>query len=60
MQTGVLVDLNLANLVTQSLGVDFSTSTAVLVTQQSGDAQGQATLDPDSSRCRSPTWAASR
>jgi Domain of unknown function (DUF5666) len=40
MQTGVLVDLNLANLVTQSLGVDFSTSTAVLATQQSGDAEG--------------------
>lgn len=40
-QTGVLVDLNLANLLTPSLGVDFSTSTAVTATQQTKDAEGQ-------------------
>lgn len=40
MQTGVLVDLNLANLLSSSLAVDFSTATAVSATQQSGDAEG--------------------
>jgi hypothetical protein len=39
-QTGVLVDLNLANLITPSLGVDFSTATAVTATQQTKDGEG--------------------
>jgi hypothetical protein len=39
-QTGILVDLNLANLITSSLGVDFSTATAVTATQQSKDNEG--------------------
>ncbi len=39
-QTGVLVDLNLANLITPSLGVDFSTGTAVTATQQTKDGEG--------------------
>jgi hypothetical protein len=39
-QTGVLVDLNLANLITPSLGVDFSTTTAVTATQQTKDGEG--------------------
>jgi hypothetical protein len=39
-QTGILVDLNLANLITPSLGVDFSTATAVTATQQTKDAEG--------------------
>jgi len=40
-QTGVLVDLNLANILTPSLGVDFSTSSAVTATQQTREAEGQ-------------------
>ncbi len=40
MQTGVLIDLNLNNLLTQSLGVDFSASGAVTAVQQSKDAEG--------------------
>src|SRR6266853_2070074 len=40
-QTGVLVDLNLANLLTPSLGVDFSTASAVTVTQQTKEAEGE-------------------
>jgi len=40
-QTGVLVDLNLANLITPSLGVDFSTSSAVTATQQTKEAGGE-------------------
>jgi hypothetical protein len=40
-QTGALVDLNLANLITPSLGVDFSTSSAVTATQQTKEAEGQ-------------------
>jgi hypothetical protein len=39
-QTGILVDLNLANLITPSLGVDFSTATAVKATQQTKDGEG--------------------
>jgi hypothetical protein len=39
-QTGVLVDLNLANLITPSLGVDFSAATAVSATQQTKDGEG--------------------
>ena len=39
-QTGILVDLNLANLITPSLGVDFSTATAVTATQQTKDGEG--------------------
>jgi hypothetical protein len=39
-QTGILVDLNLANLITPSLGVDFSTTTAVTATQQTRDGEG--------------------
>jgi hypothetical protein len=35
-----LVDLNLANLITPSLGVDFSTATAVTATQQTKDGEG--------------------
>jgi uncharacterized protein DUF5666 len=41
MQTGVLVDLNLTNLLTPSLGVDFSTANAVTVTQQTKEAEGE-------------------
>ena len=40
-QTGMLVDLNLANLITPSLGVDFSTATAVTATQQTKDGEGE-------------------
>ena len=40
-QTGVLVDLNLANLITPSLGVDFSSATAVTATQQTKDGEGE-------------------
>jgi hypothetical protein len=40
-QTGLLVDLNLANLITPSLGVDFSTASAVTATQQAKNAQGE-------------------
>lgn len=40
-QTGVLVDVNLTNLITPSLGVDFSSSNAVTATQQTKDAEGQ-------------------
>ena len=40
-QTGVLVDLNLANLITPSLGVDFSAATAVTATQQTKDGEGE-------------------
>jgi len=40
-QTGVLVDLNLANILTPSLGVDFSTSSAVTATQQTKEAEGE-------------------
>jgi len=40
-QTGVLVDLNLANLITPSLGVDFSSATAVTATQQTRDGEGE-------------------
>jgi Domain of unknown function (DUF5666) len=39
-QTGILVDLNLANLITPSLGVDFSTATAVTAIQQTKDGEG--------------------
>jgi hypothetical protein len=39
-QTGILVDLNLANLITPSLGVDFSAATAVSATQQTRDGEG--------------------
>ncbi len=39
-QTGILVDLNLANLITPSLGVDFSAATAVSATQQTKDGEG--------------------
>jgi hypothetical protein len=38
-QTGVLVDLNLANLITPSLGVDFTS--AVTATQQTKEVEGQ-------------------
>lgn len=40
-QTGVLVDLNLANLLTPSLGVDFSATSAVTATQQTKEAEGE-------------------
>lgn len=40
-QTGVLVDLNLANLITPSLGVNFSAATAVTATQQTKDGEGE-------------------
>ncbi len=40
-QTGVLVDLNLANLLTPSLGVDFSGASAVTATQQTKEAEGE-------------------
>jgi len=40
-QTGVLVDLNLANLLTPSLGVDFSAASAVTATQQTKEAEGE-------------------
>jgi len=40
-QTGVLVDFNLANLITPSLAVDFSTATAVTATQQIKDGEGE-------------------
>jgi len=40
MQTGVLIDLNLNNLLAQSLGVDFSGSGAVTAVQQTKDAEG--------------------
>jgi uncharacterized protein DUF5666 len=40
-QTGVLVDLNLANLITPSLGIDFSTASAVTATQQTKEAEGE-------------------
>jgi len=40
-QTGVLVDLNLANILTPTLGVDFSTSSAVTATQQTKEVEGQ-------------------
>ena len=39
-QTGVLLDLNLNTLLTQSLGVDFSTAGAVSATQQTMSNQG--------------------
>ena len=39
-QTGVLLDLNLNTLLTQSLGVDFSTAGAVSATQQTVNAGG--------------------
>ncbi len=39
-QTGVLVDLNLANLLTPSLGVDFTTTSAVTALQQTKNSQG--------------------
>ncbi|HET6930921.1 MAG TPA: DUF5666 domain-containing protein, partial [Candidatus Acidoferrum sp.] len=39
-QTGVLLDLNLNTLLTQSLGVDFSTAGAVSATQQTTSNQG--------------------
>jgi uncharacterized protein DUF5666/uncharacterized protein DUF4382 len=39
-QSGVLVDLNLANIITPSLGVDFSTASAVTATQQTKEADG--------------------
>ena len=39
-QTGILVDLNLVNLITPSLGVDFGTATAVTATQQTKDGEG--------------------
>jgi len=41
MQTGVLVDLNLANLITPSLGVDFSMANAVTATQQTREVEGE-------------------
>jgi len=40
-QTGVLLDLNLNTLLTQSLGVDFSSAGAVSATQQSMSNQGE-------------------
>lgn len=40
-QTGVLVDLNLADLLTPSLGVDFSNASAVTATQQIKGSEGQ-------------------
>lgn len=40
-QTGVLVDLNLANLLTPLLGVEFSSASAVTATQQTKEAEGQ-------------------
>ena len=40
-QTGILVDLNIANLLTQSLGVDFSAASAVTATQQTKEAEGE-------------------
>ena len=40
-QTGVLVDLNLANLLTPSLGVDFGAASAVTATQQTKEAEGE-------------------
>lgn len=40
-QTGILVDLNLANLLTSSLGVDFSVASAVTATQQTKEAEGE-------------------
>jgi hypothetical protein len=40
-QTGILVDLNLANLLTPSLGVDFSVASAVTATQQTKEAEGE-------------------
>jgi hypothetical protein len=39
-QTGVLLDINLNNLLSQSLAVDFSTAGAVTATQQSMNDQG--------------------
>lgn len=40
-QTGVLVDLNLANLISPALGVDFSNASAVTATQQTKQTTGQ-------------------
>lgn len=40
-QSGVLVDLNLNNLITPSLGVDFSAATALTATQQTRDGEGE-------------------
>ena len=40
MQAGVLLDLNLGSLLTQSLGVDFSSTGAVTATQQTKDPEG--------------------
>lgn len=40
-QTGVLVDLNLSNLLTPSLGVDFSSTGAVTAAQQTKNPEGQ-------------------
>jgi hypothetical protein len=41
MQSGLLVDLNLSSLISNSLGVDFSAAGAVTATQQMQQAQGQ-------------------
>jgi hypothetical protein len=40
-QAGLLIDLNLADLLTQSLGVDFSSAGAVSISQQTMEASGQ-------------------
>ena len=41
VQTGVLLDLNLNSILTQSLGVDFSSAGSVTATQQSMSNQGE-------------------
>ncbi len=40
-QSGLLVDLNLASLISSSLGVDFSSAGAVTATQQTTQAKGE-------------------
>lgn len=40
-QSGLLVDLNLASLISSSLGVDFSGANAVSITQQAKQAKGE-------------------
>ncbi|HXJ45861.1 MAG TPA: DUF5666 domain-containing protein [Candidatus Dormibacteraeota bacterium] len=41
MQSGILIDLNLASLLSSTLGVDFSASGAVSATQQTKQAEGE-------------------
>jgi len=41
VQSGLLIDLNMASLISSSLGVDFSTAGAVTATQQTAQAKGE-------------------